>query len=87
MSADDDVLMLLGEVDIWRNKPDGKREIHVETEDLRVLPDDEYAETELPVSISTPKSFTRGTGMRAYLGESRVQLLSKVRTVIDRTVR
>jgi lipopolysaccharide export system protein LptC len=87
VSADDDVLMLLGEVDIWRNRPDGKREIHVETEDLRVLPDDEYAETELPVSISTPESFTRGTGMRAYLGESRVQLLSKVRTVIDRTVR
>ena len=86
VSADDDVVMLLGKVDIWRDKPDGKREIHVETEDLRVLPDEEYAETELPVSISTPESYTRGTGMRAYLDESRVELLSRVRTVIDRTV-
>ena len=87
VSADNDVLMLLGKVNIWRNQPDGKREIHIETQDLRVLPDDEYAETALPVSISTPESHTRGTGMRAYLGESRVQLLSKVRTVIDPIVR
>ncbi len=87
VSADDDVVMLLGEVDIWRDLPNGKREIHVETEDLRVLPNDEYAETELPVSISTAESFTRGTGMRAYLDESRVELLSRVRTVIDRTAK
>jgi len=87
VSADNDVLMLLGKVNIWRNRPDGKREIHIETEDLRVLPDDEYAETALPVSISTPESHTRGTGMRAYLGDSRVQLLSKVRTMIDPVVR
>lgn len=87
VSADNDVLMLLGKVDIWRNRPDGKREIHIETEDLRVLPDDEYAETDLPVSISTPESHTRGTGMRAYLRESRVQLLSNVRTMIDPVVR
>ena len=87
VSADNDVVMLLGKVDIWRNTPDGKREIHIETEDLRVLPDDEYAETELPVRISTVESLTRGTGMRAYLGEGRVQLLNRVRTVIDPIVR
>lgn len=83
VSADNDVLMLLGKVDIWRNRPDGKPEIHIETEDLKMLPGEEYAETELPVSISTPESLTRGTGMRAYLGESRVQLLSNVRTKIE----
>ena len=87
VSADNDVLMLLGKVDIWRDSSDGKREIHIETEDLRVLPHEEYAETQLPVSISTPESLTSGTGMRAFLGESRVQLLSKVRTTIDPKVR
>ena len=87
VSADNDVLMLLGKVNIWRNTPGGKREIHIETEDLRVLPREEYAETELPVSISTAESHTRGTGMRAYLGESRVQLLSKVKTTIEPIVR
>ena len=87
VSADNDVLMLLGKVDIWRNNRDGKREIHIETEDLRVLPREEYAETELPVRISTPETLTRGTGMRAYLGESRVQLLSQVKTTIDPIVR
>lgn len=83
VSADNDVLMLLGEVNIWRNRPDGKPEIHIETEDLKVLPREDYAETELPVSISTPESLTLGTGMRAYLGESRVQLLSNVKTKIE----
>ena len=87
VSADNEELMLLGEVDIWRNYPNGKREIHIETEDLRVLPDDEYAETELPVTISTPESLTRGTGMRAYLGESRVELLSNVKTTIQPVAR
>ena len=87
VSADNNELMLLGKVDIWRNSADGRREIHIETEDLRVLPDQEYAETELPVRLSTPESLTRGTGMRAYLGESRVQLLSQVKTVIDPIVR
>jgi lipopolysaccharide export system protein LptC len=79
--------MLLGKVDIWRDGPDGKREIHIETQDLRVSPRKEYAETDLPVSISTPESLTRGTGMRAYLGESRVQLLSKVKTTIESIAR
>lgn len=87
VSADNDVLMLLGKVDIWRNNADGGREIHIETEDLRVLPDQEYAETALSVRFSTPESLTSGTGMHAYLGEGRVQLLSKVKTVIEPVVR
>jgi len=87
VSAENDVLMLLGKVDIWHNSADGKREIHIETEDLRVLPEDEYAETALPVRLSTPESLTSGTGMRAFLGESRVQLLSEVKTMINPIVR
>lgn len=87
VSAENDVLMLLGKVDIWRNSTDGMREVHIETEDLRVLPNDEYAETTLPVRFSTRGSLTTGTGMRAFLGESRVQLVSKVKTVINPIVR
>jgi lipopolysaccharide export system protein LptC len=82
VSAENDVLMLLGKVDIWRNYRDGKREIHIETEDLRVLPNEQYAETEFAVAISTKESLTQGTGMRAYLDESRLQLLSGVKTTI-----
>ena len=86
ISADNDVLMLLGKVDIWRNYADGKREIHIETEDLRVFPDVQFAQTKLPVSISTPETYTRATGMRAYLDQGRVQLLSKVKTTIESAV-
>lgn len=87
VSADNDVLMLLGKVDIWRNTPEGKRELHIETEDLRVLPREEYAETALPVSISTPESLTLARGMRVYLDERRMELLADVRTRIAPVVR
>jgi lipopolysaccharide export system protein LptC len=83
VSTDNDVIKLLGKVNIWRNSAEGNREVHIETEDLQVLPDEEFAETALPVRLSTPESLTSGTGMRVYLGESRVQLLSKVKTMIN----
>jgi lipopolysaccharide export system protein LptC len=82
-SAENDVLLLLGKVDIWRNDGAGEREIHIETSDLRVLPESRFGETEMPVVISTPQSRTEGKGMRAYLDESRLELLSEVRTIVD----
>ena len=40
----------------------------------------EYGETDRPVVITTPTTETRGVGMKAYLKESRLELLSKVHT-------
>ena len=80
LSASGDVMLLLGRVHIWRNDAKGIKELDIRTEDLRVLPERDYGETDKPVVITTPTSETHGVGMRAHLAESRLELLSKVRT-------
>jgi lipopolysaccharide export system protein LptC len=83
-SGEGDLMLLLGEVHIWRNGESGERKIEIETRDLRVLPESDYGETEEAVVIRSPTSVTRGTGMRAWLEQSRIELLADVRTVIER---
>lgn len=80
LSASGDVMLLLGKVHIWRNDENGVKELDIKTEDLRVLPETSYGETDRPVTITTPTSTTTGVGMKAYLEESRLELLSEVRT-------
>lgn len=84
VSPDGEEMLLLGKVHIWRNNESGKRQVDIRTEDLRVLPGTEYGETEKRVIITTPTSESRGLGMRAWMGESRLELLSQVRTVYER---
>ena len=84
VSADGTVLLLMGKVDIWRNDASGARALDIRTEHLKVLPDSEYGETEEAVTIRTPAGTSTGVGMRAYLDETRFQLLSQVRTHVDR---
>ena len=79
-----DVMLLLGEVRIWRNGESGERKVQIETRDLRVLPESDYGETEEPVIIRTPTSITRGIGLRAWLEQSRMELLADVHTRIER---
>ena len=83
VSPDGTVVWLLGKVDIWRNDASGARDLDIRTERLKVLPDAEYGETAEPVTILTPRSVSTGVGMRAWLDETRFQLLSQVRTHVD----
>lgn len=84
LSADGSVLLLTGNVDIWRNDAFGARDLDIRTEDLKVLPESEYGETENSVTITMPSSTSRGVGMRAWLDETRIELLSEVTTHVDR---
>ena len=84
VSANDDVMLLLGKVHIWRDTPDGVRDLDLHTTDLRVLPESQYGETDKHVVIRTPNSESSGEGMRAYLKQSRIELLSQVRTVYEK---
>ena len=84
VSADGTVVQLLGKVDIWRNDGSGVRDVDIRTEYLKVLPESEYGETAEPVTIRMPASTSNGVGMRAYLDETRIELLSQVRTRVDR---
>ncbi|RME34495.1 MAG: LPS export ABC transporter periplasmic protein LptC [Gammaproteobacteria bacterium] len=79
-SSDNEVILLYGEVRIWRNRPDGERELELITSDLKVLPEEEYAETEEPVTIIGDRMVTDATGLRADLARRRLKLLHKVRS-------
>jgi lipopolysaccharide export system protein LptC len=46
---------------------------------MTVFPQQQYAQTEQPVRIDGAGGVSFGTGMKAYLKESRIHLLSKVR--------
>lgn len=83
VSSGGSVLWLLGTVDIWRNDASGARDLDIRTEHLMVLTDSEYAETTELVTIRTPTSISTGVGMRAWLDETRFELLSQVRTHVD----
>ncbi len=83
VSPDGTVLWLIGKVDVWRNDASGVRDLDIRTEHLMVLTTTEYGETAEPVTIRTPTSTTTGVGMRAWLGETRFELLSQVQTHVD----
>ena len=83
VSADGAVVKLVGTVDIWRNDASGARSLDIRTEHLTVRPAAEYGETREKVTIRTPAHTSTGVGMRAYLDETRIELLSQVRTHVD----
>ena len=83
VSADGGSVQLLGKVGIWRNDGSGIRDVDIRTEHVTVLPESEYGETWEPVTIRTPATTSTGVGMRAYLDEGRIELLSEARTHVD----
>ncbi|MEM7404882.1 MAG: LPS export ABC transporter periplasmic protein LptC [Pseudomonadota bacterium] len=80
ISAAGDVVILLGAVHVWRIGDSGERLIDIHTRDLRILPATDYGETDKPVTIRTADQRSVGVGMRAFLTESRLELLAQVRT-------
>jgi lipopolysaccharide export system protein LptC len=79
VSARHDLVLLQGEVQIWRETAAGQREIEVLTSDVRVLPDDRYAETAQAAIIRAPRTEYHAVGMRAWFNENRLELLKQVR--------
>jgi lipopolysaccharide export system protein LptC len=56
-----------------------KRTTIITSSRMTVFPQREYAQTEQPVRIDGAGGVSTGTGMKAYLKESRIHLLSNVR--------
>lgn len=80
ISPSGDVVLLRGRVHAWRVSNTGVKLVDIHTRDLRILPETDYGETDKPVTIATADQRTVGLGMRAFLAESRVELMSQVRT-------
>jgi len=78
VSSGSEVVVLHGEVEIWRQDDAGRREFEVITSELRVLPKEQYAETDDPATITSKSTITKTIGMRANFAHDRLELLKQV---------
>ena len=85
ISSGNDVVLLKGDVEIWRLGDGGRRAYEVITSELRVLPREQYAETDNPTIIVGAESVTHSIGMRANFAHSRLELVQRVRSRYEGT--
>ncbi|MBK8534029.1 MAG: LPS export ABC transporter periplasmic protein LptC [Candidatus Competibacteraceae bacterium] len=78
-AADQQTLRLEGAVTMVRTAASGKLPMTVITRDILIRPAEHYAETAAPVQVVTPGGELRAVGMRAWLNQQRLELLSEVR--------
>lgn len=80
VSSGSEVILLHGEVEIWRLDSQKNRIIQALTSELRVLPDDEYAESDSPSIIIHPSAVTHSIGLRANFSHNHLELVRRVRS-------
>lgn len=73
------LLHLRGDVAIERPATEQRGWLRINTHDVLVKPNEEYAETAAAVTITDPLSTTQARGMRVYMRDERVNLLAEVR--------
>jgi len=78
VTADNEVILLSGAVKLWQDNIDGIRELEINTSDVKILTQQEYAETDKLATIVGEKTTASAVGVRAYFNESRIELLSDV---------
>lgn len=80
LSGDRQLIRLQGEVNIDREGGKDARPMHVTTRDLRIHPEQEFAETTAEVYARSDRNWIRATGLQAWFtGPVRIKLLSNVR--------
>ena len=80
VSPDGEVILLQGRVTIDRMAAPGVRPVHVVTRELRVQPNDEYAETDQPVDLRSRRDWLKSNGMQLWFGKPiRLKFLARVR--------
>ncbi|MBM2829588.1 MAG: hypothetical protein HW411_378 [Gammaproteobacteria bacterium] len=78
VTADNEVILLSGNVKLWQDDEAGERKLEVITSDVRILMDQEYAETDKPATLTSKRTIVNSTGVRAYFKENRLELLHNV---------
>ena len=73
-------IRLWGNVTIWHIDEKGRRS-ELNTSQLLVKPEAQYAETDKPVMISSASGKAHAVGMKAFLKQQQIHLLSNVRGV------
>lgn len=83
VTSGNEVILLKGKVELWENNEAGERTLDVHTSEVRVLRNEEYAETDEYATIKSGRATITGTGMKAWLEDSRLQVINHEKTVIE----
>ena len=83
VTSDNKVILLTGNVTLWRDNKNGGKKMEIVTTDVKVLTEQEYAETDQPATLVSDRTTINATGVRAYFKENRVELLNNVHTKIQ----
>ena len=73
------LIKLIGHVVMQRPPSPTESEIKLITSNLVIYPQKEYAETDAAVQITSANSIIEATGMKVYLADGRLELLSNTR--------
>jgi len=77
--ADGDEGELLGVVEMRREASAQNKAVTLLTRDVRLRPNDQYAETDAPVEVDHEAGRVTGVGGRVFLDQDRYELLSNVK--------
>lgn len=83
VAADQETLLLEGEVVADRTAESDRPPVTLFTRDVRVRSTERYLETAAPARAVTPGGELRAIGARAWLDQERVELLSEVRGIYE----
>jgi len=83
VTADNEVILLTGNVNLWQNDAAGNKRLEIITSDVRILIKQEYAETDKPSIFIGKDTTVKATGIKAYLKEGRLIMLNNVHTTIS----
>lgn len=83
VTGKNEVILLHGNVKMWENDDLGNRALQVDTSEVRVLLDEDYAETDQYATIKSKRTTITGKGMRAYFNDSRLEVIHHEKTIIE----
>ena len=83
ITSENNVILLEKNVHLQQHDESGEFRIEVIAEEMRILIDKKYAETDKPVTLIGRRTTTHAVGARAYLEEQRIELLENVQTIIQ----
>jgi len=83
VTADNEVILLTGNVYLRQDDNNGTLELEIITSDARILLEQDYAETDKPITINGKRTTIKSVGMRAYLQQERIEFLNNVQTTIE----
>ena len=83
ITSNNEVILLSGMVQLIDKDKDDKLKLQVDTRDVKILLDTNYAETEAEATITTRTAVINSIGIRAFLDQKRVELMNNVKATIN----